>query len=113
MYLCYQKLNFEMIIHVTEIKRLRWINKNTWKNRFRNEEICLKMRVTPNEENMRESRLRWFGHVWGRAIMVPMRKCKLTQVEETKKRRGKPKTLVEVVKKGHGNQGGNREYEFG
>ena len=45
--------------------------------------------------------------------MVPMRKCKLTQVEETKKRRGKPKTLVEVVKKGHGNQGGNREYESG
>jgi hypothetical protein len=48
---------------------------------------------------MRESHLRWFGHVQRRAINAPVRKSELIQVEGTKKGRGRPKiTLIEVVK---------------
>ena len=47
---------------------------------------------------MRESYLRWFGHVQKRLTNSPVRKSELIQVEATKKGRGRPK-LVEVIKK--------------
>jgi hypothetical protein len=43
------------------MKMLRWISSNTQKDRIRNEEIRLKIRVTPIDEKMRKSWLRWFG----------------------------------------------------
>ena len=61
---------------------------------------------------MRESHLRWFGHVQRRAINAPVRKSELIQIEgirhpkkkkkklrELKKGRGRPKlTLMEQIK---------------
>ena len=48
---------------------------------------------------MRESCLRWFGHVWRRVINALVRKSDYIQVERRKKGRGRPKiTLVKVVK---------------
>ena len=80
---------------VAEIGMLKWINGNTRKYRIRNEEICFKIRVAPFGEKMRESRLRWFGHLQRKIINAPMRKSELLEVEETKKGRGIPKvTLV-------------------
>ena len=32
-------------------------------NKIRNDVICNKIGVVPIEEKMRETRLRWFGHV--------------------------------------------------
>ena len=58
------------------------------------------MGVVPINEKIRESHLRWFGHVQRKSINVPVRKSELIQVEVTKKGRGRPKmTLIEVVKK--------------
>ena len=48
-----------------------------------NEEIFLKIGVAPIDEKMRESCLRWFGHVQRRVINEPVRKSELIQVEGT------------------------------
>ena len=64
---------------------LRQINGNRTKDGIQNEEILLKIEMTPIDEKMRESYLRWFGHVQRRAIYVPVRKNKLIRVEGMKK----------------------------
>ena len=56
--------------------------------------------VAPIYEQMRESRLRWFGYVQRRASIASVRKIELIQVEGTKKDRWRTKiTLVEGIKK--------------
>jgi hypothetical protein len=71
---------------------------------YQNEKIRLKIEVTPIDEQIRKSRLRWFGHVQRKEINVPVGNCELIQVEGTKKDGGRPKiTLREVVTKGHVN----------
>ena len=65
-----------------------------------NGEICLKIRVVPIDEKMRENRLRWFSHVQMRVINALIRKNEFIQVERIKKDRGRPKiSLVEIVNK--------------
>ena len=82
------------------------------KDRIQNEEIHLKLGVAPINEKMRESRLRWFGHVQRRVINALAKKKELVQNERTKKGRGRPKiTLLEVIN-GHVNQRNNGEYDF-
>ena len=34
---------------------LRQLNRNTWKDKIRNKEICLKIRVDPIDDRMRKS----------------------------------------------------------
>ena len=49
---------------------------------------------------MRESCLRWFGHVQRRVINALVRKSELIQMEGTKEGRGRSKIiLIEVIKK--------------
>ena len=48
---------------VAEMRMLRCMCRNTRLDRIRNETIRRKVGVAPIEEKMRESRLRWFGHV--------------------------------------------------
>ena len=45
------------------MRMLGWIFENTRKYIIQNEEIRLKIRVTPIDEEMSESHLRRFGHV--------------------------------------------------
>jgi len=42
---------------------LKWISGNTRKARIQNEEIRQKIGVAPIDEKMKESYLRWFGHI--------------------------------------------------
>ena len=70
---------------VAEMWMLKWKSGNIRKDRIQNEEIHLKIGVAPIDGKMRESHLRWFGHVQRRAIYVPMRKNKLIWVEGMKK----------------------------
>jgi N12 class adenine-specific DNA methylase len=56
---------------------LRWISENTWKDMIQNEEISLKIGVTPIDEKMRDSRLRWFDHIQRIAINALVRKSEL------------------------------------
>jgi len=48
---------------------------------------------------MRESHLRWFGHVQRRAINAPIRKSELILVEGSKRGKGRPKIILVEVKK--------------
>ena len=55
--------------------------------------------MTSIDEKMRESHLRWFGHVQRRVTNALVKKSKLIQVEGTKNGRVSQKiTLVELVK---------------
>jgi hypothetical protein len=56
------------------MRMLRWISANTRKDSLRNEKIHLKIGMNPIDEKMRESCLRWFGHVLRRVINSPMRR---------------------------------------
>lgn len=65
---------------IAKIRMLRWINGNKRKNRIRNEGIHLKIEVTPIDEKMRKSRLRWFVHVQRRPINAPVTKTNLNNL---------------------------------
>ena len=47
---------------VAEMRMLRWICGNTWRDKVRNEDSRTKIGVISIEEKMRENCLRWFGH---------------------------------------------------
>ena len=44
------------------MRMLCWMCGNTRRDKERNEDIRTKIGATSIEENMRENRLRWFGH---------------------------------------------------
>lgn len=48
---------------VTEIRMLRWMSCNTLMDRIKNENIQGKLEAAPTEDKMRETHVRWFGHV--------------------------------------------------
>ena len=46
---------------------------------------------------MRESRLRWFGHVKRRSVAAPVRRCERINPPGGKRVRGRPKKSLEEV----------------
>ena len=54
--------------------------------------------MEPIDEKMRESYLRWIGHVQRREINSPVRKRDSIQVKGNERGKGRPRiTLIEVV----------------
>ncbi|KAG5591858.1 hypothetical protein H5410_042372 [Solanum commersonii] len=53
---------------VVEIRMLQWMCEHIRRDRIRNEDTQDTVRVVPMEDNMREARLRWFGHVKRRCM---------------------------------------------
>ena len=47
-----------------------------------------KVVVAPFEEKMRESRLRWFGHVKRRRVNAPVRRCMEIKLMHCRRGRG-------------------------
>ncbi len=85
---------------VAEMRMLRWMSGKTRKDRIRNESIRGSLGVAPIGDKMRESRLRWFGHVQRRPMTAPVRRSETMQVEGARRTRGRPKlTWVEVVRR--------------
>ncbi|XP_070005520.1 uncharacterized protein [Nicotiana sylvestris] len=76
---------------LAEMRVLRWMCGHTRMDKIRNDDIREKVHVAPNDDKMREARLRWFGHVQRRRPYAPVRRCERLVVEETRRGRERPK----------------------
>jgi len=66
-------------------------------DRISNGIIRCSVKVTPIEDKMRETRLRWFDHVKRRSVEAPMRRYKRINISECKGGIGRPKKSLEEV----------------
>ena len=93
------KYQHEQKTSVAEMRMLRWMCGHTKKYKIRNEIIRNKVGVVPIEEKMRETRLRWFGHVRRRPVDAPVRRVdEMEQVVRKRSRGRSKKTLGETLK---------------
>ena len=53
--------------------------------------------VAPLEDKLRETRLRWFGHVKRRSVSAPVRRCEAIHILDCRRGRGNPKMSWNVV----------------
>ena len=84
---------------VAEMRMVRWMYGFTRIDRVRNGVIRNLAKVAPIEEKIRESRLRWFGHVKRRSTVAPVRRCEFIALPDGKRGRGRPKkSLDEVIR---------------
>ena len=65
---------------VAEMRVLRWMCGKTSKDRIKNEDIQEDVGVPSIGYKLRETRLRWFGHVLSRPVMKLLRKSFSMQV---------------------------------
>ncbi|XP_070008390.1 uncharacterized protein [Nicotiana sylvestris] len=76
---------------VAEMRMLRWMCGHTRLDKIRNEDIRKRVGVTPVDDNLREARLRWFGHVRRRSLDAPVRRCERLTLAGTRSGRERPK----------------------
>jgi Reverse transcriptase (RNA-dependent DNA polymerase) len=90
----------EQKMRVAEMRMLRWMCGHTRLDKIRNECIRNKVGVAPIDEKMRETRLRWFGHVHRRPLDAPVRRVENKEsFNQIKRGRGRPKkTWKETIK---------------
>ena len=62
-----------------------------FRDRMRNEYIREKVGVAPMTDKIRESRLRWFGHIKRRPSDDPVRRVDVLNTSYVRKVRGRPK----------------------
>ncbi|KAH0468953.1 hypothetical protein IEQ34_002185 [Dendrobium chrysotoxum] len=72
-------------LSVAEMRMLRWMSSFTLRDRIRNEHIREKVGVAPVEDKIRESRLRWFGHIKWWPSNDPVRKVEVLDLTYVKK----------------------------
>ena len=85
---------------VAEMRMLRWMCGKSRKDKIRNDAIRARLGVASIDDKMRESRLRWFGHVRKRLVSAPVRKCESVEDGGQRKGRGKPLTTwVRVIER--------------
>jgi len=63
----------------------------------RNVVIRERVGVAPLEDELAESRLRWFGHVMRRSVSAPMRRCEEIDLAQCKRGRDRPKMSWNAV----------------
>jgi len=83
---------------VAEMRLINWMSGYTRIDRIRNGVIRDLVKVAPIGDKIRETRLRWFGHVKRRSVNAPMRRCARINIPEGKRGRGRlKKSLDEVI----------------
>jgi len=70
---------------------IRWMCGYTRLDRIRNVMIREQVGVAPLEDKLRETRLRWFGHVKRRSVDTPVRRCEPIDLLYCRRGRGHPK----------------------
>ena len=81
------------------MRMLRWMSGHTRLDRIRNVDIRSKVGVVSIVDKLRESRLRWFGHVRRRQITAPVRRCESLELGALCRGRGRPKkSWMEVIR---------------
>ncbi|KAH0466342.1 hypothetical protein IEQ34_006445 [Dendrobium chrysotoxum] len=83
-------------LSVAEMRMLRWMSGFTLRDRIQNEHIREKVGVAPVEDKIRESHLRWFGHIKRQPPDDPVRKVEVLDLTYVKKGRGRPKKTCHV-----------------
>ena len=84
---------------VAEMRMIRWMCGFMRIDRIRNGVIRDLVKVAPIRDKMRETRLRWFGHVKWRSMDDSVRRCKRINIPAGKRGRGRPKkSLDEVIR---------------
>jgi len=81
---------------VAEMRIIRWMCGYTRLDRIRNGVIRERVGVAPLEDKLRETRLRWFGHV-KRSVDAPVRRCEAIDLSCYRRGRGRPKMSWDVV----------------
>ena len=76
---------------MAEMRMLRWICGHTRLDKIINEVIREKIGVASIEDKIRETCLRWFGHITRRSLDAPVRRCDEFDHPDYKRSRGKPK----------------------
>jgi len=76
---------------VAEMRMIRWMCDFTRLDRIRSVGIRDRVGVAPLEEKLRETRLRWFGHVKRRSVNAPVRRCEAINLLHCRRGRGRPK----------------------
>ena len=66
-------------------------------DRIRNVVIRERVGVAPLEDKLRETRLRWFGHVKRRSVSAPVRKSEVIHLSHCTRWRGRPKMSCNKV----------------
>ena len=84
---------------VDEMRMLRWMCGLKRLDKIRNEVIRERVGVASIQDKMRESRLRWFGHVQRRPLTAPVRKCEVLDLGDFRRGRGRSKkSWKEVIR---------------
>ncbi|KAG7296805.1 hypothetical protein JYU34_020747 [Plutella xylostella] len=78
----------EQQMHVAEMKMLRWAGGVTRLDKVRNEHIRGSFKVAPIAEKLKETRLRWFGHVMRREDDYAVKKA--MHIPSQSRGRGRP-----------------------
>jgi len=91
-----QKTQIQRLM-VADIRMIQWMCSFIRLDRIRNEVIKEKVKVAPVEDKMRQTRLRWFGHVKKRSVHAPVRRCEHINLMHCKRGRGRLKMSWNVV----------------
>ena len=83
------KIRHVQQLSVVEMRMLRWICGHTRMDRVRNDDI--RDRLAPIEEKFVQHRLRWFGHLQRRSPDAPVHCGVLSQANNMRRERGRPK----------------------
>ena len=84
---------------VADMRMLMWMCGKTRKDKIRNERLQEHLWVASMGDKIRETHLKWFGHVQHRLATVPVRKSMAMRVNGPPRGRGRPKrTWMEVIK---------------
>ncbi|VFQ76974.1 unnamed protein product [Cuscuta campestris] len=78
-------------LHAAEMRMLRWMSGKTSWDRISNEVIRRQVGMAPEEDTLRDARLRWFGHVRRRDVDAPVRRCERITVIRGSRGRGRPR----------------------